>query len=200
MKNYIYLRVSTSAQDKKSQLVGIANYMKQNNITEVITYTDTASGSIPWDQRSISHILKAAEPNDLLMVSEISRIGRSTGDVLTFLSAAAAKGLKIHAVKNNITLDASIQSTIFATVLGLAAEIEREFIKSRTKEGMQRARELGKVLGRPKGSLSETKINKKAEQIAELLQKKIGKSAIARMLGVSRGTVERQVQKMKVQP
>jgi DNA invertase Pin-like site-specific DNA recombinase len=193
MKNFIYLRTSSAAQDEKSQLIGIRNYLEINQLLNPITFQDKITGSTPWRDRQLMKILEMADKNDSLIVSEISRIGRSTADVLNFLECAIEKGLVVHAVKNNIKLDDSIQSTIFATVLGLAAEIEREFIKSRTREGMARARERGMKLGRPVGAAKSHKTDKFNAEINRLLAAEISQSAIARLLDVSRGTIIRHI-------
>lgn len=195
MTTFIYQRVSSNTQDEKSQFIGIKKYLDDNNITHTINHTDKASGSIPWAKREIAKVLEICKEGDLLLVSEISRIGRSTADVLNFLECAISKGLIVHAVKNNITLDDSIQSTIFATVLGLAAEIEREFIKSRTKEGMARAKAEGRRLGRPAGLAKSLKLDKKAEHIKSLIAAGVAKSAVARLLEVSRGTIDRYLKR-----
>jgi DNA invertase Pin-like site-specific DNA recombinase len=198
MTNYIYLRVSTTTQDEKAQQIGITKYLADNNITETQQFIDKVSGSTTWQERKLIIILQAAQKGDKLIVSELSRIGRSTADVLTFLEHAAIKGLHVVAVKNNITLDGSIQSTIFATVLGLAAEIERDFIKSRTKEGMQKAKEAGKKIGRPSGRAKSVKLDKVGEQIQTLMAAQIAKTAIARLLKVSRGTVDRFIKRQEL--
>jgi DNA invertase Pin-like site-specific DNA recombinase len=198
MTTYIYLRVSTTTQDEKAQQIGITKYLADNNITETQQFIDKVSGSTTWQERKLITILQAAQKGDKLIVSELSRIGRSTADVLTFLEHAAIKGLHVVAVKNNITLDGSIQSTIFATVLGLAAEIERDFIKSRTREGMQKAKEAGKKIGRPSGRAKTVKLDKVGEQIQTLMTAQIAKTAIARLLKVSRGTVDRFIKRQEL--
>lgn len=191
MKITCYLRVSTEQQELKSQKLGILEYLEKNQIHDVTWLQDTISGSTSWESRKLKTILLSAEKGDKLIVSELSRIGRSTVDVLQFMKMASEKGLLIHAVKNGVTLDDSIQSTIFATVMGLAAEIERDFIRSRTKEGMARAKAEGKKIGRPIGRKSPSKVDKFGDEIKRLLSAKVSKVSIANILGVSRGTVDR---------
>lgn len=198
MKTFCYLRVSTEQQELKSQKLGIEKYLKERSINKAEWITDTISGSTLWRQRALKSVIETAKQGDLLIVSELSRIGRSTVDVLQFMQEAAKAGLSIHAVKNSITLDGSIQSTIFATVMGLAAEIERDFIRSRTKEGMERAKAQGVIIGRPKGSTGTKKLDKFGDELKRLHAAGVKQNAIARLLGVSRGTVSRHFNRFKL--
>lgn len=197
MKIYAYLRVSTELQDLKSQKVGIEKFIKERGYTEITWITETVSGSTQWEDRQLGDIFTSVGKGDTLIVSELSRIGRSTVDVLQFMKTAAIMGLSIHAVKNNMTLDGSIQSTIFATVMGLAAEIERDFIKSRTKEGMARAAAQGIKIGRPKGGTGKKKLDEFAVEIEKLDNAGVSITAIATLLKVSRGTVYRHLNRKK---
>jgi DNA invertase Pin-like site-specific DNA recombinase len=191
MKIYCYLRVSTEQQELKSQKVGIEKFIKDKDYKQVTWVTDTISGSSKWSERRLGLIWQEAAQGDLLIVSELSRIGRSTVDVLQFLQEAAKTGLSVHAVKNNITLDGSITSTIFATVMGLAAEIERDFIRSRTKEGMERAKAAGVKIGRPPGSKGVKKLDTVRDEVIKLAKAGVSNTAIATLCKVSRGTVGR---------
>lgn len=191
MKTNIYIRVSTEKQGHDSQLIGITDYCKKRGIEDFSINRDTASGSVPWRERKIEACLYNSEKGDLIIVSELSRIGRSTADVLNFLEIAASKGVSIVAVKNNVTFDGGIQAKIFATVLGLAAEIERDFIRLRTKEGMANAKAKGIKLGRPPGQRKTHQLDTAAEKIDNMLLAKIPKAGIARILNVSRGTLQR---------
>jgi DNA invertase Pin-like site-specific DNA recombinase len=198
MQTYIYLRVSTGDQDQDSQLIGITNYCEQHNITKITSFKDTASGATGWVTRKLATIVKEAKTGDQLIVSELSRIGRSTSDVLSFLSKAAEQGLKVVAVKNNMTFDGSISSKIFSTVLALAAEIERDFIRQRTIEGMKNAKIKGVVIGRPKGRKSANKLEKSESKIMELVGNGVPKSAICRIFEVSRGTLDRLIKQQEL--
>jgi len=197
MKYFAYVRISTTGQDQKAQELGIKKYFEIAGINQVTWVKDTISGSISWESRGLKNVLDQAESGDFIVVSELSRIGRSTADVLTFLRIACEKGLSIYAIKNNIMLDNSIQSTIFATVMALAAEIERDFIRSRTKEGMEKAKLNGVKIGRPKGSTGVKKLDKVGDQVAQLHAAGVAKTAIAKVCNVSRGTVDRYLKQIK---
>ena len=108
--------------------------MSQQNIAPLEFIEDTASGTTPWRERTIGILLDQGTTGDVIVVAEVSRLGRSILQVLEILEIAAKKGVSVHIAKNRMIMDGSMQSTITATVLGLVAQIEREFISSRTKE------------------------------------------------------------------
>lgn len=191
MKNYIYTRVSTTEQDLASQMQGIYKYCEKNGITKFEIFKDTKSGSTSWRSREVNKIISNCEKGDRLIISELSRIGRSTLDVLDFLQEALKVGIEVIAVKNNITFDGGIQATIFATVLGLCSEIERDFIRLRTIEGMAKAKANGSKIGRPKGIQGKKKLDEKGAEMLKLVAAGVSDTAIARLLNVSRGTVAR---------
>lgn len=198
MTTFTYTRVSTNSQDKASQEIGIDNYMAKNAITTATSYNEKCSGKIPWRERLIAEVFIDGRAGDQLIVSEISRIGRSIADVLNFLEVATSYDLKVIAVKNNIVFDGSLNSKIFATVLGLAAEIERDFIRLRTIEGMANARARGSIIGRPRGQAKTLKLDKTGEEIWKLHRAGVSKSAIARLLDVSRATVARWIKRKEL--
>lgn len=189
--NFIYLRVSTGLQDADSQMLGITDYCEKQGIKQINVTKDTVTGAKGWRERRLSQIMEQASAGDKIIVSEISRIGRSTADVLDFLAEAVKKKVIVIAVKNNITFDESISSKIFATVLALAAEIERDFIRTRTKEGMANAVKKGVRIGRPVGRKSKSSIDQSRKDIMDLLAVKSSKSLICRIVGCSRGTLDR---------
>lgn len=194
--NYIYLRVSTGLQDADSQMLGVAEYCEKAGIKQINVTKDTVTGAKSWRERKLFQILSEAKKGDKIIVSEISRIGRSTADVLDCLAEAVKKEITIIAVKNNMTFDGSMSSKIFATVMALAAEIERDFIRTRTKEGMANAVNKGKKIGRPVGRKSKSKLDSDSDEIMALLAASVSKTAIARLKNVSRNTLERFIEKM----
>lgn len=188
---FCYTRVSTTRQDEASQQIGIDDYLDKNGILSWRSYSEKVSGATSWEDRKLKQLLDEAKEDDLIIVSELSRIGRSTSDVLRFIEQAVKKGVKIAAVKNNILLDGSITSVIFATVLGLAAEIERDFIRQRTKEGMANAAAKGVKFGRPKGASTTSILSGKDNQIQQLIAAGVPITSIAKLTGTNRATVTR---------
>jgi len=197
--NHIYLRVSTDHQDAENQKTGILAYLKERGQTHVMLHTDTASGATSWRERSLFGLLGETERGDTIVVSEVSRIGRSTVDVLDYFREATARGITTIVTKSGLVVDDSLQAKITTTILALAGEIEREFLLARTAEGYRRARANGVRVGRPPGATSPSKISDKGDEIAALLRAGVARSAIARLLGVSRGTVLRFINRNQEQ-
>ena len=166
MAIYIYLRVSTSAQDTQNQLHGIRQYCQERGIEPDSVIEDTASGSVSWHNRKIGELLSVADKGDVLLVAEVSRLARSTLQVLEILKYASERQTSIVIVKNGLAFDNSMQSKITATILGLAAEIERDFISMRTREALAKRKEAGKQLGRPRGAHAKSyKLDEKRSEI-----------------------------------
>lgn len=190
MAIYIYLRVSTSAQDTQNQLHGIQQYCRERGIQADKVIEDTASGSVAWTSRKIGELLSSADKGDVLLVAEVSRLARSTLQVLEILKFSSERQVSIVIVKNGLTFDNSMQSKITATVLGLAAEIERDFISMRTKEALAKRKATGKQLGRPQGALAKNyKLDEKRAEIQRYQKLGINQTAIAKLVGVSRPTL-----------
>ncbi len=151
MKTTAYLRISTSDQDiekNKSDILKLAN---EKRLGYVEFIEEQISGKVSWKKRKIFAIIDEAQKNDVLIVSELSRLGRSMLEIMEILSIATEKQLKIYSVKGDWHLDGSIQSKVMAMVFSMASEIERDLISIRTKEALRFKKENGIKLGRPKG-------------------------------------------------
>jgi DNA invertase Pin-like site-specific DNA recombinase len=129
-------------------------------------------------------------------VSELSRMGRSVGEIITTVDVLVKQQIRFIATKEGIDLDgkSDLQSKVMVTLFGLFAEIERELISMWTKEGLAAARASGKRLGRPKGKLGQAKLNGKEEEIQRLLSLQVSKSSIATITGVDRTALEEYLQ------
>ena len=112
---------------------------------------ETASGKLPWRRRKIASVLEERRQGENIVVSELSRLGRSMLECMEILSIAMTRGINIYAVKGSWQLDRSIQSKIIAMAFAMAAEIERDLISQRTKEALRARKAKGQKLGRPKG-------------------------------------------------
>lgn len=189
MANFAYLRVSTDHQDVENQKLGILDYCNKRSLVPVKIIKDEASGQQAWRERKIGEIFNEISPGDFLVVSEVSRLARSTLQVLEILEEAAAKKVNVHIVKSGLVMDGSIQSTITATVLGLAAQIEREFISTRTKEALKRRKLNGLPLGRPRGPAKKVKLDDHKETIFLYLRKGVSKRSIAKIIECSPSTL-----------
>ena len=124
-------------------------------------------------------------------MSELSRLGRSLGQIVAILDALAKAGVAFVALKENIRVDGKrdIQTKVMTTLFALLAEVERDLISERTREGLARARSSGQKLGRPKGSLGVSRLDDKEDEIRRFLELGVSKTAIAKITGVSRPTL-----------
>lgn len=123
---------------------------------------------VSWKKRQIAQVLEALQEGDNLIVSELSRLGRSMLECMEILSIASQKEVNIYAVKGNWQLDQSIQSKIIAMAFAMAAEIERDLISQRTKEALLAKKKAGVKLGRPRGS-GKSKLDQYRPKIEALL-------------------------------
>ncbi len=182
---FAYLRVSTGDQDLKSQQLGILEYAKAHDLQPIKFVAETVSGTVPVAERTLGKVLiPQMVAGSTLVVSEISRLGRSVVDILSTLKLLSEGGVAVHVVKSGQQLDGSLTSKILTTVLGLAAEIERELIRQRTKEGQQRARARGVHIGRPRltdDSQRRSKLDIRGEEIKKLAGKGVNVQNLSRV-------------------
>jgi DNA invertase Pin-like site-specific DNA recombinase len=176
-----YLRISTEQQDLNSQKLELHEYAHKNKfkIDEFIE-AEVSSRKTPGE-RKINFILEKLQKGDLLLVSELSRLGRSVGQVIQIIDALIKKNVRFNAVKEGIKVDGKqdIQTKTMITLFGLFAEIERDLISERTKQGLNAARAKGRILGRPKGS-GKSKLDPFKLEIESLLKNGSSKTFIAK--------------------
>jgi len=168
MRTIAYLRISTIDQDiekNKSDILKLANDKKLGNVDFI---EEKISGRVSWKNRKIYNIIEESKEGDNIIVSELSRLGRSMLEIMEILSIASDKKVSIYSVKGDWKLDSSIQSKIIAMVFAMASEIERELISVRTKEALRVKKEKGIQLGRPKGT-GKSKLDKFKPEIEALL-------------------------------
>ena len=191
MTTFAYLRVSTDQQELDNQRHGILEYANRHRLSPLQFVEDAVSGRIGWRDRAVGTLLlETASGGDVVLFAEVSRMGRSTLQVLEMLETCMKRGLTVHIAKQGMILDGSMQSRITATVLGLAAEIERELISQRTSEALARRKAAGKPLGRPKGrTATSLKLDPKAAEIRGYLAKGISKRSIAKLVECSPSTL-----------
>lgn len=182
MANYGYLRVSTDQQDVLNQKHGVLEYANKNGFAGMEFIEDSVSGKKPWQERALGNVLLQAESGDTVIVSEVSRLARSTLQVLEILKHCSEHQINLHIAKNNMRFDDSMQSRITATVLGMAAEIEREFISSRTKEALAAKKAQGIKLGRPQGKAEKLKLDVFKDEIQKYLDMGLSKASIAKLI------------------
>lgn len=190
MANYAYLRVSTDQQDVNNQRHGILEYANKQGLANLQFVEDTSSGKTNWKERKSGGLLQQTMlPGDTIIFAEVSRMARSTLQVLEILEYATKNNLQVHIAKQNMRFDDSLNAKITATVLGLAAEIEREFISARTKEALAKRKADGVILGRPKGKAETVKLDAHEKDIRRYLKLGISKRAIAKLVDCSPSTL-----------
>ena len=185
---YAYLRVSTDAQDVANQRRGVAEYCAGRDWLPGYV-EDTASGRTPWRERALGQLLDKMQRGDVLVCAEVTRLARSTLQVLEVCKVAAERGLQLHIVKTGQVIDDSMQSKVLTTMLALAGEIERDMISARTRETLARLKAEGVKLGRPPGPAQRLKLDDKADQIDNLRRCNVPLRAIARVLDCSPQTL-----------
>ena len=188
MRTVAYLRVSTAQQDVRSQRLAILEYARQHDFRIDDFIEATASGQASEKRRRLDELLNGLQRGDRLIVSELSRLGRSLGQIVAILDALAKAGIAFVALKENIRVAGKrdIQTKVMTTLFALFAEVERDLISERTREGLAKARASGRKLGRPKGSLGVSRLDGKEDEIRHFLELGVSKTAIAKITGVSR--------------
>ncbi len=191
MVTYAYLRVSTNQQDVDNQRHGILEYVNQQSLGHLEFVEDSVSGQKKWRDRQLGQLLTTtAVSGDVIIFAEISRMARSTLQVLEILECCMQRELIVHIAKQQMVLDDNLPSRITATVLGLAAEIERELISLRTREALAKRKAAGKPLGRPKGRQSaKLKLDPRKQEIQMYLDKGISKRSIAKLVDCAPSTL-----------
>lgn len=192
---YAYYRVSNSDQNYNSQKLGVEEYCKRCGYEidkEVID--DGVSGTVKAKDRNLWKIIKEAKSGDWVITSELSRIGRSTTDVLQTLNTLSKKGVNVYFVKQAMQLDQSPMGKMMTAILSAFAEMERDLISQRTKEGIDRAKREGKHVGRPFSSTNTLyKLDDNHHYIGIMLMQGITYAEMARRCGVHRNTLKRYI-------
>ncbi len=177
---YGYIRVSTDLQNIENQHFEIENYAKKGGIKINHYIKEKVSGAKNYSNRQLGYLLKKLKKGDMLIASELSRLGRNLYMIMDILNYCIKKEVKVITIKDNFTLCDNIESKVLAFAFGLSAEIERKLISERTKEALARVKKEGKRLGRPRGATSKKKLEKYHDDIYRALEKGVQKTKIAR--------------------
>jgi len=196
---YGYIRVSTDKQTIENQRFEIEQFCKKNNFKINEWIEETTSGSKTPDKRLLGPLLKVAKSGDLIICSELSRLGRNLFMIMSILNQLMLNEVRVWTIKDNYRLGDNIQSKVLAFAFGLSAEIERDLISQRTKEALARKRAEGMILGRPAGKHPAVlKLSGREQDIKMLLARNFTKAAIGRIYGVNRATVDFFVRSKKL--
>ncbi len=195
-KTIAYLRVSSTDQDLEKDKASILHLANEKDMGKVTFVEEKVSGSVSWKKRKIADIIEELTTGDNLLLSELSRIGRSMLEIMQVLQIALEKGVNVYAVKGNWQLDNSIQSKIVAMVFSMAAEIERDLISKRTKEALNAKKASGVKLGRPLGA-GKSKLDQFRPEIEALLANGSTQKFIAQRYGTTEANFSNWVKKHK---
>ena len=188
--NYGYVRVSTDAQTTRNQSFEIKNFCKDHGLAINGWIQETISGTKAYDKRALGKLLRRVKKGDLIICTEISRLGRNLYMIMEILNLCMHKECRLYTVKEGYRLGEDIQSKVLAFAFGLSAEIERNLISQRTKEALARKRSEGKQLGRPQGSGNqEGKLDQNRDFVYALLEEGVSKKEIAYCFEVSPKTL-----------
>lgn len=198
MSIFAYIRVSTEMQSYASQQYEIETYCRKNNITIDEWVSESVSGTIAIEKRGLGALLERMGKGDILICTELSRLGRNMLMVMGVLNTCSEKGISIHSIKDHFDLADNINSKIIAFAFALAAEIERNLISQRTKEALAVKKLEGVKLGRPPGS-SKKKVSfyKNYLHIMEMKAEGIPLTSIAKAYGIHRNTLKKYLDDIK---
>jgi DNA invertase Pin-like site-specific DNA recombinase len=194
-----YLRISTREQDLNSQKLELHEYARRNDIkiNEFVEIEISSRKSI--QARKIDELLENLQAGDLLLVSELSRLGRSVSQIIRIVDNLIKKQVRLVAVRESIKINGKqdIQTKTMITMFGLFAEIERDLISERTKQGLQAARAKGKILGRPKGP-GKSRLDDFKPEIEALLKNGSSKTFIAKRYKTSLPNLYKWMKKQRI--
>lgn len=183
---YAYIRVSTDTQTVENQRIAINEYLEKENKKVDVYYSDVKSGTIDYQKRELGKLVELLQEGDTLICTELSRLGRSLTMIFNLMQLLAEKKVKVIAIKNNFILtDNDITTKVLMFAFGLSAEIERQLISERTKQGLERAKLNGKKIGHFKGyKCKNVKLTPYQEEIKQLLDNGTSIYSIAKKYGV----------------
>jgi len=183
-KTIAYLRASTDKQDVTHQKYEILEYARKNNLA-VDEYIElTISSSKSGKQRRIDEMKEKLLPHDILIITELSRLGRSTTEVVDLINVLIKSQVRVIIIKQHLDFSRhDLNSKVIITMFSLFGELERDFISLRTKEALASKKAKGIKLGKPKGTIQKSQFDADRDKIIELLKLGVSVRKIAKLLG-----------------
>lgn len=194
---YGYIRVSSDKQTVENQRFEINQFCQREGLTIDGWIEETVSGTRMYTKRRLGKLLRQVGEGDIIICSELSRLGRNLYMIMEILSHCMNRGCRVWTIKDGYRLGDDIQSKVLAFAFGLSAEIERNLISQRTKEALARLKAEGKHLGRPKGVKTRKEsllLYQHEAYIRRALEKGQSKRALARKLHCGRNTLNSYIE------
>ena len=191
---YGYIRVSSDKQTVENQRFEITKFCNEQKLQVNDWIEETISGTKNYTKRQLGNLLKKVGKDDIIICSELSRLGRNLFMIMEILNICMSKECRVWTIKDNYRLGDDIQSKVLAFAFGLSAEIERNLISQRTKEALARLKAEGKLIGRESGrrnNLLNLKCSSNHEFILKQLALGVSIPIIAKKLKIARGTLYR---------
>ncbi len=187
---YGYIRVSTDKQTVENQRFEINRFIKKSGVHVDSWIEETISGTVAPNKRNLGKLISKTKKGDIIICSELSRLGRNMFMIMSILNILMENGVIIYTVKERYKLGEDLTSKVLAFAFSISAEIERSLISQRTKEALRRKKAEGVKLGRPKGKLnSKYKLTGCEEKIIRMLNEGYPKNLISKQLNVSPSTL-----------
>ena len=168
------------------------NYCRKSGLTIDRWVSESVSGTVSLEKRALGKVMRRMQKGDLIVCTELSRLGRNMLMVMSILNACSQKGVAIHTIKDGFDFSDSINSKIIAFAFALAAEIERNLISQRTKEALAVRKINGVRLGRPPGRSSQKDVFDRSKgEIMKLLENGHSIVSVAKKYRMHRNTLSR---------
>ena len=185
-KTIAYIRTSTDKQDLNNQKLEIFEYAKKHQLQVKDFIEMSISSRKTSKERRIDEMLSALNDADILIVTELSRLGRSTAEVIGLINELLQKQVRVIVIKQQLDIKQhDMTSKVMITLFSLFSELERDLISLRTKEALASKKRQGIKLGKPKGTLQKSKFDNDVEKVKELLALGLSVRKIANFLGYS---------------
>lgn len=193
-----YIRKSTDKQSFEHQEYEIKQYAEKHNLKIDRWVEESISSRKELKKRQLGKLLEELQDGDILIATEISRLGRSLLEVMGILQTCLEKNCQVWTIKESYNLKNDLQSQLLAVVFSIGVSIERSLLSQRTKTALDAKKAAGVKLGRPFGAESKKlKLSKNTKRIRDLLDKKVPKAQIARIMGVQKITLRRFIKRMR---
>ena len=197
--NYAYIRVSTQIQSYDGQHYEIEKWCGERSIGIDRWVQEKVSGNRDWNERTLGTLIRRMRQGDLLICTELSRLGRNMMMVMSILNVCSRKGIHVYSIKDHFALSDDLQSKIVAFAFSLAAEIERNLISQRTREALAAKKAAGVRLGRPEGASSKRRrFEERLPEIVRMRELGISMESIARAIDVHKNTLYRYMKDVRL--